>query len=142
MTRKILVPVDFSPSSDAALEYALAVADESGAEVEMLHVWAPRGREESGATEFFADTAAGVAMEQRLTAAETDHGARVSGRLEFGAEPSSVILDILERERFDMVVMGKEDDGGHVNRSVAKTTSCRVVTTPPPPLSGDETEAA
>lgn len=33
---EILVPVDFSPASDAALAHALTVADACGAEVEML----------------------------------------------------------------------------------------------------------
>jgi nucleotide-binding universal stress UspA family protein len=159
---KILVPVDFSPCSDAALDYALAVADECGAEVEVLHVWRPRERrtpipggsgaedvdpDEPPSSEIFAETPAGVAMQQRLTAAEWKHPARVSGRLEFGEEPSSVILAILERERFDLVVMGSEGEGrghGHVAATVAKTTACKVVTTRPPPPgpTPDENEAA
>jgi nucleotide-binding universal stress UspA family protein len=174
---KILVPVDFSPCSDAALDYALAVADECGAEVEVLHVWSPRERktpvptggradevdaEQGPTSEIFAETPEGVAMEQRLSEAEWKHAARVSGRLEFGEEPSSVILAILERESFDLVVMGSEGEGhrhdhreatadgetppahesGHVAASVAKTTACKVVTRPPPALSPDETEAA
>ncbi len=166
---KILVPVDFSPCSDAALDYALAVADECGAEVELLYVWSPRERktpiptgepaddvdaEEGPTSAIFAETPEGVAMERRLTEAEWKHAARVSGRLEFGVEASSVILDILEHERFDLVVMGREGEGhrhdrhdgeskhesGHVAASVAKTTACKVVTRPPPPP--DETEAA
>jgi hypothetical protein len=124
--------VDFTPCSDAALDYALAVADECGAEVEVLHVWRPR-EAEGGASAIFADTPEGVAMEQRLSAAESDHPARVCGRLEFGEEPSSVIVDILERERFDLVVLGLEGEGGHVNAHVAKTAPCKVVTRPPPP---------
>jgi nucleotide-binding universal stress UspA family protein len=134
-THKILVPVDFTPCSDAALDYALAVADECGAEVEVLHVWRPREAEDGGASAIFADTPEGVAMEQRLTAAASDHPARVCGRLEFGEEPSSVIVDIAERERFDLVVMGLDGDGGHVNAHVARTAKCKVVTRPPPPLS-------
>lgn len=43
---------------------------------------------------------------------------------------SSVILAILERERFDMVVMGPA--GGHVAARLAKTATCRVVMAPPP----------
>jgi nucleotide-binding universal stress UspA family protein len=170
---KILVPVDFSPCSDAALDYALAVADECGAEVEVLHVWSPRERdrkmplsgdaraddvdEDAGPTSaIFAETADGVAMEQRLSAAEWKHPARVSGRLEFGEEPSTVILAILERERFDLVVMGREGEGrrhaprdrdggaesGHVAATVAKTAPCRVITRPPPGVTPDENEAA
>lgn len=156
---RILVPVDFSPSSDAALDYALAIADECGAEVEVLYVWSPRGAGSAGGramtSAIFADTPEGVAMEQRLSAADSKHSARVCGRLEFGGEASSVILAILERERFDLVVMGLEGDGsasrrgeqeeragGHVSKCVAMTAPCKVVTLPPPPLSPDETEAA
>ena len=110
-------------------------------------------------SEIFAETPEGAAMEQRLTDAEMNHAARVSGRLEFGDEASSVILGILERERFDLVVMGIEGEGrrrerhepedgqsdresGHVAASVVKTTACKVVTRPPPALPPDETEAA
>lgn len=142
---KILVPVDFSPCSDAALDYALAIADDCGAEVEVLHVWSPHERE-TPTSEIFADTPEGVAMEQRLSDADWKHTAHVSGRLEFGQEPSSVILDILDRERFDLVVLGSEGEGhrhehrggenghrsGHVAASVAQTSACRVVTTPRP----------
>src|SRR4051812_27294230 len=107
---KILVPVDFSPCSDAALDYALDVADECGAEVELLHVWStherkspiPRGgpadeldARQDTTNKIFADTPEGIAMEQRLSEADWKHAARVSGRVEFGEEPSSVILGIL-----------------------------------------------
>jgi nucleotide-binding universal stress UspA family protein len=99
-------------------------------------VWTQRPRDDGGSgPTIFADTAQGVAMEQRLSAAESSHPARVCGRLEFGEEASRVILDILEREPFDLVVMGREGDGrrqepggGHVAASVAKTARCRVVT--------------
>jgi nucleotide-binding universal stress UspA family protein len=158
MKTRILVPIDFSPCSDAALEHALAIADESGAEVEVLYVWCLRVPAEGGTT-IFADTPQGIAMERRLSAAESDHAARVCGRLEFGDEPSSVILEILQRERFDMVVMGTEGEGnrreanatnsehdappsGHVAANVAKTAKCKVVTTPPPPISSTKIVAA
>lgn len=152
---KILVPVDFSPCSDAALDYALTVADACGAEVEILHVWRPRDAESESASAIFADTPEGIAMEQRLSAAESEHAhtARISGRLEFG-DPATVIIDILERERFDLVVMGIAGDGsrssgedareieGHVAANVVKTAPCKVVTMPPPPVSPDEPCAA
>jgi universal stress protein A len=138
--RNILVPVDFSLSSDAALDYALAIADECAAEVEVLHVWRPCDSADGPTSEIFAETREGIAMEQRLSAAESRHPARVSGRLEFGGEPSSVILAILEREHFDLVVMGSDGVGrGHVVAIVAKTTACKVVTRRASP---DETEAA
>lgn len=123
MIERILVPVDFTPCSDAALDYALAVADACGAEVHVLYVWRPRDRT------IFAETPQGVAMEQRLSAAEYDHAARVSGRLEFGEEPSRVILEILSRESFDLVVMGRHARG-RVAGSVASSAPCTVVTMP------------
>ena len=117
---KILVPIDFTPASDAALSYALMIADETGAEVEVLYVWQPSA--------IFADSPEGVAMEQRLSAAELEHqAARVCGRLEFGNEGEQFILAILEREEFDLVVMGQDHGAGHVAESVARTTRCRVV---------------
>jgi nucleotide-binding universal stress UspA family protein len=133
---KILVPVDFSPSSDAALDYALTVADACGAEVEMLYVWTPRDHEDETARTIFADTPEGKAMEQRLSDAESVHPARLCGRLEFGAEPASVILGILERERFDMVVVARVT-AGVVEGAPRK---CKVITVPPP--APGETEAA
>ena len=89
-------------------------------------------------------------------AAESDHAVRVCGRLEFGDEPSRVILEILERERFDMVVMGLEGQGtsedsgrasappesGHVAANVVKTAACKVITTPPPAPSSAKIVAA
>jgi nucleotide-binding universal stress UspA family protein len=36
--RRILCPVDFSPSSDHALQYAVAFARAHGAELELLHI--------------------------------------------------------------------------------------------------------
>ena len=117
---KILVPVDFTPCSDAALHYALLIADACGAEVELLYVWAPGERSGESASLIFADTPEGLALEQRLSAAEIDHRARVSGRLEFG-ELSSVILSILEREHFDLVMTPHH---GHVIGSVGAQGAC------------------
>ncbi|MDB5215323.1 MAG: hypothetical protein JWO86_3250 [Myxococcaceae bacterium] len=152
MTRKILVPIDFSPCSDAALRHALTIADENGAEVEVLYVWAVDEPNAERGSSIFADTPQGIAMEELLSAAESDHTTRICGRLEFGDEPSRVILEILERERFDMVVMGVEGQGnnegnrgpdsGHVAANVVKTAPCKVITTPPPAPSSAKIVAA
>lgn len=117
---RILVAVDFTPCSDEALDWALAVADRSGAEVEVMHVWCPCE------SVIFADTPRGIAMEERLRAAESVHGsARVCGRLELGDEPSRAILRVVELERFDMIVIGKR---GRTATRLAETAPCKVVT--------------
>lgn len=121
---KILVPIDFTPCSKRALDYALAVADECGAEVEVVYVWRPCG--------IFAETREGLEMEQLLTAAEYDHEARVCGRLEFGDEPCSIILAILQHERFDLLILGvdEEQGRGHVAEELKKTAPCAVIAMP------------
>jgi len=119
---KILVPVDFTPCSDAALDWALSKADESGAEVELLHVWCPCE------AVIFADTPRGIAMEERLLAAESVHGAtRVCGRLELGDEPSLAILRVVAGEHFDMIVIGKS---GRVATRLLEGAPCAVITLP------------
>jgi universal stress protein A len=40
---RILVPIDFSPSARAALEYASFLSGKLGAAIEVLHVWEPPG---------------------------------------------------------------------------------------------------
>lgn len=130
---RILVAIDFSPASDAALEHALAVADATGADIEVLYVWQP---EAPGGSTIFAETPEGLALEQRLSAAESAHPARVSGRLEFGVDACSVILGILHRERFDLCVLGRDGAGrhasllGHVAATVAQQAPCKVVLQP------------
>jgi len=43
---RVLVPVDFSPCSEAALQYAIFVASCLDASVDVLHVWEPPARVE------------------------------------------------------------------------------------------------
>ena len=126
---KILVPVDFTPCSDAALACALVIADGCGAEVEALYAWTPPPPTPEGARAIFADTPEGIALEQRLSAAESEHPrARVAGRLEFG-DVATVVRSILEREHFDLVVAPHH---GHVTATVASRRCSEV------PVSGTQ----
>jgi nucleotide-binding universal stress UspA family protein len=121
---RILVAIDFTPCSKAALDVALAMADACGAQVDVVYVWRPHG--------IFAESPEGIQMQQLLSAAEDGHPARVCGRLEFGEEPSRVILSLLEHEGFDLVVLGQGDDGGggHVLADVSRTAPCAVGAAP------------
>lgn len=131
---KILVPTDFSPSSDAAVDYATFLAERFGASVDVLYVWNARAESVRGARAIFSgDSASGRAM-----AACVRDGARVGiklrGRFEFG-ELSPTIGSVAESGAFDLIVMGLHENGrlahffgGDVAREVARIASCPVIT--------------
>lgn len=119
---KILVPVDFSECSAAALSLARSYAEPVGATIDVLHVWrapsfVPAGvmiAPETGGQLSLAD-----AVEQ---AARSDLDAFVSdqrnaglpiaeARLEEG-EPWQVIGEVARRHDYDLIVMGTHGRSG------------------------------
>jgi nucleotide-binding universal stress UspA family protein len=114
----ILCPVDFSPSSTAALQYALTFAQQADAQLVLLHV-----------VEWFLDQAAlaGVNPElaryyralrdeahERLDAlvpAEARDWCRVETAIE-GGRPYERILQAAERRAASLVVIGAQGRGG------------------------------
>jgi nucleotide-binding universal stress UspA family protein len=139
--RRILVPVDFSETSAAALEYAVDLAARAGASVDVLHIWdlpnyPAMGEfvDEDGERESFVQHVHDLAM-NRLNELISEHrrdGVDVVGVLESG-EPIKVIPRIASQ--FDLVVMGAHDDDGakglffgNVADRVAGEVHCPVVT--------------
>ena len=107
---KILVPVDFSPSSHAALETAADLAQHFGAEIILVHVvpmfptttipdffpeakFLEEARKE--ANRHFATCKADLSAK----------GIKVSSSIETGDDVAGNILDVVEREHIDMVVV-------------------------------------
>lgn len=128
---RILVPADFGPRSNAVLEYARSIAVPFEATIDVLYVWQPnnRGRDISF---FFADSAAGVAMERALS--RLDGCVEIRGRLEFG-DVCETIVRIATTEQFDLIVMGLHATAriahvlrGHLARKVAHAAPCPVLT--------------
>jgi nucleotide-binding universal stress UspA family protein len=118
---RILVPVDFSPASDAALDYAIALAKHAGASVDLLHVSDPPL--DSLAT--FSATSRGAQMRECLSRLERE-GVPAHGRLETG-DPSRAINRCSANGDYDLIVIGAHDASGRSWRSMAFHVVERVV---------------
>jgi nucleotide-binding universal stress UspA family protein len=141
---RVLVPVDFSSCSRAALEYASFLASRLSATVDVLHVWEPPHYvrpdvllhphgEAQQTLQQFARSNAGREMEWFLGNVES-HGVKVKGRLEFG-NPYHVILEISSSGAYDLIVMGTHGRTGlshlllgSIAEKIVRRASCPVIT--------------
>lgn len=142
MFKRILVPMDFSPPSDAALEYARSLAARYGASLQLLHVAEDPYRAfysaevlvpevEGLRDEILAETA------NRLTAC-----LRPADLAEFRATaesiigtPATSIVEYAGGHDIDLIVMGTHGRGGmshllmgSVAERVVRTAPCPVLT--------------
>jgi nucleotide-binding universal stress UspA family protein len=142
MFNRILVPLDFSAPSDAALEYARTVATRFGASLHLLHVADDPYRALYSA-EVYVPEVEGL-REEILT----DATGRLKDRLqssdirELGATaeavigtPASSIVEYAEGHDIDLIVMGTHGRGGmshllmgSVAERVVRTAPCPVLT--------------
>jgi universal stress protein A len=141
--RKILVPVDFSPRSRAAVSYAVDLARVTHADVDVLHVVPPPSR-----TVLRAEAVIGVALshaspeayahaEEQLEAliSTVEHaGCGVRARVEEG-DPAATTVQIATDDGHDLVVMGTHGRTGlagvvlgSVAQSVINCAPCPVLT--------------
>lgn len=148
---KILVPVDFSECSRAALKCSVEYANALGVQrVEVLHVWEPprrltldtkvtqEGREATLGD--FLQSQAGQAMKEVLAEVEDGGPFEVQGRLESG-EPHQTILEVAEAEGFDLIVMGTTGEStdpqlGSKTERVIRRAPCPVLTIRTPTKNG------
>jgi nucleotide-binding universal stress UspA family protein len=95
---KILLPIDFSPSSREALEQATVLAQHFHAEVYLVNVIPESvNLEESKkqAEERFAGSVAGLAAK----------GIKATSSVEVESDIAGSILDVIDREHIDMIVV-------------------------------------
>lgn len=136
---KILVPIDFSPSSHAALESAADLADHFAASIHLVHV-VPMFPTTT-LPDFFPETKfteqATQEAERHFAAASADlagKGIKVTSSVETGDDVASSILEAVERENADMVVISTHGlTGWHplvfgsIAEKVMKLVACPVL---------------
>lgn len=139
---RILVPVDFSEGSKAALEYAQGLAGRFGAKIDVLHVWftpayispavavqVARGEVET--LELVARREAEQQMQSFLEGVPNPESVPIAARIEYGYEPQAIV-DIAKD--YDLVVMGTHGRSGlshfiigSVAEKVIRQAPCPVV---------------
>ena len=107
---KILVPIDFSPSSHAALDAATELAEKFHAAVYLLHVIPafPNVSLPDSITEAAVIEKAKVAATERFDVSEAvlkGKGIAVTSAVEVGDDVAGAILEAVEREKADLVVI-------------------------------------
>jgi universal stress protein A len=142
--KRILVPVDFSASSRAALAHAIQLAEALGAAIEVLHVHEPAGYVGPDTLALLPVDLSSERWEhvQREMAREIDRflgaeRARIPGlvvKVEPGS-PAAVIPEVARADSADLIVMGTHGRRGlsrlvvgSVAESVMRRAHCPVMT--------------
>jgi universal stress protein A len=142
---RILVPVDFSEQSLAALRYATFLAAPFHAKVDVLHVWEvphfvgmdlmlQMPNVDSEPLEQYVRDQVAQEMNDFLAAGQLREHVQVTQRLEAG-DVDSVILQVAKAERYDLIVMGTHGRTGlahllmgSVAENVVRHAPCPVLT--------------
>ncbi|MBN9162961.1 MAG: hypothetical protein BGO98_17285 [Myxococcales bacterium 68-20] len=135
--RTILVPIDGSPPSRAALEHAVALAAEStSTRVDVLHVEAPDEFETGSMTELAPSAREEIRREMdcALAGAEARLGERVTRRTVPG-DPLRRIIEIASEGGYELIVMGTHGRVGRLHmllgsvaEGVVRNAPCPVLT--------------
>jgi nucleotide-binding universal stress UspA family protein len=130
---RILVPVDFSEQSRAALDYAASLARLSGASIDLLHVWEIPTFEPPGP--IIAEMrqtlweASQSNAEQALSAfrdAASKRGIEIRGSRAIAGTPSNAIVDAAKAGHHDLIVIGTHGRTG-LSRMLIGSVAERVV---------------
>jgi nucleotide-binding universal stress UspA family protein len=134
--RNILVPVDGSPPSTAALDHAVALAEESSStRVDVLHVDAP-DEFEVGSTSPMAPSAREEAqreMDEAFERAQVRLGDRLSRRTVPG-DPLRKIVEIASDGDYQLIVMGTHGRVGRLHMMLGSVAEGVVRNAPCPVL--------
>jgi nucleotide-binding universal stress UspA family protein len=130
-----MCPIDFSEYSDAALQYASSLAQESGAKLYLVHVDDSQVPYDSGYAAYIAPPTNPEGLRQRLqekrpsiSAVEYEH------KLLFG-HPADGIVEFAQDHDIDLIVLGTHGRTGlarllmgSVSEAVVRRAACPVLT--------------
>lgn len=142
--KKILVPVDFSDGSSAAVDHACMLAAALQAEVQVVHAFdvptfvpphvvVMMGEIDAPLSEH-AERHAKQQLEGFLERCKVPAGIRLSSHVTFGP-PAATVLDVAERGGFDLIVLGTHGRTGlprllmgSVAEKIVRGAGCAVLT--------------
>jgi nucleotide-binding universal stress UspA family protein len=146
--RRILVPIDFSPSSRAAVELATSLAKDlpPGATIDLLHVWHPPTLVPSSLLAVTHDSKGPPLTLEDLARERAEVGLKdaraqlqklnLETRAHLGVgEPAQEILALADQQHYDLIVMGTRGKSGiahlllgSVAERVVRHAHCPVIT--------------
>jgi nucleotide-binding universal stress UspA family protein len=141
--RRILIPVDFSERSTPALQYGLALARTSGAEVDLVHVVPSPGRVATAVDAYLGRPLPHTPEEVVIHARDQldsllssiDHAGIIVHAHVSSGDPAATIVGLAAQLPGDLIVIGTharsllgEAALGSVARSLIATAPCPVVT--------------
>jgi nucleotide-binding universal stress UspA family protein len=135
--KKVLIPHDFSETSEAAVRYAIALAHNFGAQLYLIHV-SDKARFEM-ATEFplgLDGTLEDAVRERMLKILSPREQVEFKPVFEFrSGSPAAEIVKFAREQNIDLIVMGTHGRGfvahvvmGSVAEKVVRTAPCPVLT--------------
>jgi nucleotide-binding universal stress UspA family protein len=136
----ILVPIDFSDCSRAALKWSARLHERTGARVDVIHAWQIPSTVYTGvqkSEKARSQLATGLRREAEASLdafadAVTDSDNIRLKRFVQG-DPAATILDLSKSDDYDLIVMGARGEGntqgeyGSVTKQVAANASCPVM---------------
>lgn len=131
----ILVPVDDSPPSLAALSEAVALAEDLGATIDVLTVKAPDQFHVGSATPVAPEvrSEADRRLDEAIDGAKARLGERLGRRVEPG-DPIHTIVDVAAAGHFDLLVMGTHGRVGRLHELVGSVAEGVIRSSPCPVL--------
>src|SRR6188474_1333867 len=103
--RKILVPTDFSPAGEQALDVAASLARDNGGKLVIMHVEEPPLAYGGGEMYYGVDGANREDLIQRLREIAPAQRVLCTHKLVVG-DPAEAIIQIAESDNIDLIVMG------------------------------------